>query len=87
MDYIYPDIAFCGGITATVKIASLASLYRIPVATHNVGGILLTMSSIHFGPVVKGGFAGKPELPGLGVDLDDAGVKQIQGAADSPDWV
>ena len=38
-------------------------------------------------PVVKGGFAGKPELPGLGVDLDDAGVKQIQSAADSPDWV
>jgi galactonate dehydratase len=113
VDFIYPDIAFCGGITAIVKIATMASLYRIPVATHNVGGILLTMSSIHFGlsihdfltsecrmdgrldilamaknpPVIRGGFTGKPELPGLGVDLDDAGVKQIQGAGDSPDWV
>lgn len=49
VDFIYPDIAFCGGLTGIVKIASLASLYRIPVATHNVGGILLTMASVHFG--------------------------------------
>jgi galactonate dehydratase len=113
VDFVYPDIAFCGGISAIVKIATLASLYRIPVATHNVGGILLTMSSIHFGlsihdfltsearmggrrdilimarnpPVIKGGFAGQPEQPGLGVDLDDAGVKQWQGPNDSADWV
>jgi galactonate dehydratase len=49
VDYIYPDIAFCGGITAFKKIASTAALFRIPVATHNVGGIHLTMSSIHAG--------------------------------------
>ena len=49
VDFIYPDIAFCGGITAIMKIANLAALYGIPVATHNVGGVLLTMSSIHFG--------------------------------------
>ncbi len=49
VDYIYPDIAFCGGITAFKKIASTAALFRIPVATHNVGGIHLTMSSIHVG--------------------------------------
>jgi len=113
VDFIYPDIAFCGGITSIVKIATLASLYRIPVATHNVGGILLTMSCIHFGlsihdfltsecrmggqrdilvmaknpPSIKGGFAGKPEQPGLGVELDDAGVKQWQRQSDPTDWV
>jgi galactonate dehydratase len=113
VDFIYPDIAFCGGITAIMKIANLAALYRIPVATHNVGGVLLTMSSIHFGlsihdfltsearmggrqdiltmaknpPVIKGGMAPKPEAPGLGVDLDDAGVKLWQREGDSPDWV
>jgi L-alanine-DL-glutamate epimerase-like enolase superfamily enzyme len=112
VDYIYPDIAFCGGITAILKIATLAATYRIPVATHNVGGILLTMSSIHFGlsimdfltsearmtpaatilpmaknpPVIKAGLATKPELPGLGVELDDAGVREWQGEGDSPDW-
>lgn len=49
VDFIYPDLAFCGGLTAAKKIAALASLYRIPVATHNVGGVLLTMASVHFG--------------------------------------
>ena len=49
VDYIYPDIAFCGGITAFMKIASMAALFRIPVATHNVGGIHLTMACIHVG--------------------------------------
>ncbi|HOL72185.1 MAG TPA: mandelate racemase/muconate lactonizing enzyme family protein [Bryobacteraceae bacterium] len=113
VDFIYPDIAFCGGITSIMKIASLAALYRIPVATHNVGGVLLTMASIHFGlsihdfltsegrlggrrdvlimaknpPVIKNGAAQKPEAPGLGVDLDDAGVKAWQREGDSPDWV
>ncbi|MCW5977966.1 MAG: mandelate racemase/muconate lactonizing enzyme family protein [Bryobacteraceae bacterium] len=113
VDFIYPDIAFCGGITAIMKIANLAALYRIPVATHNVGGILLTMSSIHFGlsihdfltsearmggrqdilvmarnpPAIKGGMATKPEAPGLGVDLDDAGVKQWQREGDWADWI
>jgi L-alanine-DL-glutamate epimerase-like enolase superfamily enzyme len=117
VDFIYPDIAFCGGITAAVKIATLAELYRIPVATHNVGGILLTMASIHFGlsihdfltsetrlgdrhndlfsvlnmannpPVIKDGQAEKPELPGLGVELNDNGVKKWQNPGDSPKWM
>ena len=113
VDFIYPDIAFCGGLTAALKIATLAEMYRIPVATHNVGGILLTMASIHFGvsifgfltsesrlsdrtsvlamakvpPVIKGGFAELPKGPGLGVELDDAGVKAWQSPGDSPDWM
>ncbi|MGH9629286.1 MAG: mandelate racemase/muconate lactonizing enzyme family protein [Bryobacteraceae bacterium] len=49
VDYIYPDIAFTGGLSSAMKIATIAHLNRIPVATHNVGGILLTMASIHFG--------------------------------------
>lgn len=113
VDFIYPDIAFCGGITSIMKIAAIAALFRIPVATHNVGGILLTMSSIHFGlsihdfltsearlgggggilvmaknpPVIKGGMTGLPEAPGLGVELDDAGVRKWQRGDDPPDWV
>jgi len=113
VDFIYPDIAFCGGLTGVMRIAHLASLYRIPVATHNVGGILLTMASIHFGlsihdflisetrlggqntifvmaknpPEVKGGWTGKPEGPGLGVELDDAGVRQWQAPGDPAEWL
>jgi L-alanine-DL-glutamate epimerase-like enolase superfamily enzyme len=112
VDFIYPDIAFCGGLTGIKKIATLAELFRIPVATHNVGGILLTMASIHFGfsvhdflitetrlgssesiltmaknpPEVKGGMVTQPQQPGLGVDLDDSGIKRFQADTDG-DWV
>ena len=41
----YPDIRTLG----FMKIAAMASVFRIPIATHNVGGIHLTMSCIHVG--------------------------------------
>jgi L-alanine-DL-glutamate epimerase-like enolase superfamily enzyme len=118
VDYIYPDIAFRGGITGVMKIANLAAIYRIPVATHNVGGIWLTMCCVYVGlsimdfltsegamggagggvlamakvpPEVKGGFAAKPEAPGLGVDLNEEVYKQRQGGRGGStvplDWV
>jgi len=116
VDYIYPDIAFCGGITAFMKIASIAALFRIPVATHDVGGIHLTMASIHVGlsimdfltsetamtgrdggvlalaknpPVVKGGFAMRPDAPGLSVDLNEEVFRQRQTGrgGEFQDWV
>ncbi|MCC7236326.1 MAG: mandelate racemase/muconate lactonizing enzyme family protein [Bryobacterales bacterium] len=49
LDFVYPDLAFCGGITGGRKIGALASLFRVPLATHNVGGVLLTMASVHLG--------------------------------------
>ena len=113
VDYIYPDLAFCGGITAGMKIATIAELYRIPIATHNVGGVLLTMASIHFGmsihdfltsetrlgstpnildmaknpPVIEQGNAICSDRPGLGVELNDEGVKQWQSREDSAEWM
>ncbi len=122
VDYIYPDIAFCGGISGFMKIANLAALFRIPVATHNVGGIWLTMSCIHAGlsvmdfltsegslggagggvlalaqkpPEIKGGFASRPEAPGLGVDLNEEAFRQRGagrggsrgGTPQSLDWI
>jgi galactonate dehydratase len=94
----------------------MASLFRIPVATHNVGGIHLTLSCIHVGlsimdfltsetamggpdggvlalaknpPVVKGGFAQRPEAPGLGVDLNEEIFRQRQSRRGSQfqDWI
>ena len=115
VDYIYPDIAFCGGITAFMKIAAIASVFRIPVATHNVGGIHLTMASIHVGlsimdfltsetamggrdggvlalaqnpPVVKGGYAVRPEAPGLSVELNEEVFRQRQTRGGQfQDWI
>ncbi len=48
VDIIHPDLAWCGGITGARKIADLASLYRIPVALHNLGGYALLMASVQY---------------------------------------
>lgn len=53
VDLIQPDLAFAGGLTGARKIADLAALYRIPIATHNVGSIILTMASAHFGAAIQ----------------------------------
>ena len=40
-----PDIVNSGGITGARMIADLAGRYRIPIALHNVSGLLLNMAS------------------------------------------
>lgn len=48
LDILHPDLAWCGGITGARKIADMASLYRIPIALHNLGGYPLLMASVHY---------------------------------------
>jgi L-alanine-DL-glutamate epimerase-like enolase superfamily enzyme len=49
VDVIQPDIVFAGGFTGCQKIADLASLYYIPLTTHNVGSLVHNIATIHFG--------------------------------------
>jgi L-alanine-DL-glutamate epimerase-like enolase superfamily enzyme len=51
-DIIHPDLAFCGGFTGAKKIADYAYNTRTPVALHNVGSIVLTYASAHFGSAI-----------------------------------
>jgi L-alanine-DL-glutamate epimerase-like enolase superfamily enzyme len=64
VDYLYPDIAFCGGLTSIKKIADIAELYRVPISTHNVGNIFLTMASIHFGLSIQDFYTSETALGG-----------------------
>jgi L-alanine-DL-glutamate epimerase-like enolase superfamily enzyme len=52
-DIIILDIAWCGGISEAKKIVDMADAYYIPFATHNYGGPVLWMSSIHLGTAAK----------------------------------
>jgi L-alanine-DL-glutamate epimerase-like enolase superfamily enzyme len=52
-DIIHPDLAFAGGFTGTKKIANYAYETRTPVALHNVGSIILTYASAHFGGAIQ----------------------------------
>jgi L-alanine-DL-glutamate epimerase-like enolase superfamily enzyme len=47
VDVIMPDIAKCGGLSESRKIANLAELYYIPFAPHNVASPIGTMASCH----------------------------------------
>jgi galactonate dehydratase len=55
-DILILDIAWCGGISEAKKIADMADAYYIPFATHNFGGCVLWMSSIHLGAAAKNCF-------------------------------
>ena len=61
-DYIHPDLAFAGGITGTRKIADYALLSRRPVALHNVGSLILTYASAHFGSSIHNFFRSESAL-------------------------
>ncbi|MCZ6676613.1 MAG: mandelate racemase/muconate lactonizing enzyme family protein [Candidatus Poribacteria bacterium] len=53
LDLIHPDLVFAGGLTGCRKIADLAELFYIPVATHNVGSLVQNMATAHFGASVR----------------------------------
>jgi L-alanine-DL-glutamate epimerase-like enolase superfamily enzyme len=44
---IMPDICWCGGISETKKIATMAETHYLPVAPHNCGGPILHVASLH----------------------------------------
>jgi L-alanine-DL-glutamate epimerase-like enolase superfamily enzyme len=50
---IHPDLAFVGGLTGGRKIADLAELFYIPIATHNVGSYVQLIATAHYGASVR----------------------------------
>jgi galactonate dehydratase len=44
---IMPDVAWCGGISETKKIATMAETYYLPIAPHNCGGPILHFATAH----------------------------------------
>ncbi|MFB9621319.1 galactonate dehydratase [Brooklawnia cerclae] len=47
IDVAQPDLCHAGGITETMKIASLADLYRVQMAPHNPAGPVSTAAAAH----------------------------------------
>jgi L-alanine-DL-glutamate epimerase-like enolase superfamily enzyme len=44
---IMPDVAWCGGISESKKIATMAETYYLPIAPHNCGGPVLHFATAH----------------------------------------
>lgn len=53
IDVIHLDLCWVGGISGGRKVADLADLYSVPVATHNVGTLVHNLACAHFGASVR----------------------------------
>ena len=62
VDIIHPDLSFAGGFTGTKKIADYAALFRMPVALHNVGSLVLTYANAHFGSSIQNFYRSESQL-------------------------
>jgi galactonate dehydratase len=62
VDIIHPDLAFAGGFTGTRKIADYAANFRMPVALHNVGSLVLTYANAHFGASIQNFYRSESQL-------------------------
>ena len=62
VDIIHPDLSFAGGFTGTKKIANYAYDYKMPVALHNVGSLVLTYANAHFGSSIQNFYRSESQL-------------------------
>jgi L-alanine-DL-glutamate epimerase-like enolase superfamily enzyme len=62
VDIIHPDLSFAGGFTGVKKIANYAYDYKIPVALHNVGSLILTCANAHFGSSIHNFYRSESQL-------------------------
>lgn len=47
-DIVMPDLLWAGGFSEGKKIATLASVHRLPIAPHNCGGAVAHVAAAHF---------------------------------------
>jgi L-alanine-DL-glutamate epimerase-like enolase superfamily enzyme len=66
VDAIHPDLAFVGGLTGGRKIADLAELYYIPVATHVAGSYVQMIANAHWGASVRNFVMAENQIPNVG---------------------
>jgi len=57
VDIVAPDVPKVGGMRESMKIATLAELFYIPVAMHNVSSPVGTMGSAHVGAAIPNSLA------------------------------
>lgn len=67
VDYLRPDICWCGGISEMRKIAAMAEMYYVNLVPHNTQGPLGTAASLHLSLAVPN--VALMELPSAGRDV------------------
>ncbi len=52
-DILHPDLRNTGGFLEGKRIADLADVFSLPMATHNTGGVVATMATAHWAGTVR----------------------------------
>jgi L-alanine-DL-glutamate epimerase-like enolase superfamily enzyme len=66
VDAIHPDLAFIGGFIGGRKIADLAEMFYIPIATHMAGSYVQLIATGHYGATVRNFVMTESRIPGRG---------------------
>ena len=83
---IHPDLAFVGGLTGGRKIADLAELFYIPLATHNVGSYVQLVANAHYGASVRNFVMSENRIPqgDLYAEMSEEGIQVKNGKMKVP---
>jgi L-alanine-DL-glutamate epimerase-like enolase superfamily enzyme len=52
-DILHPDLRNTGGLLETKRIADMAEVFGLPMATHNTGSIVNTMVTIQWASTIR----------------------------------
>ena len=82
VDIIHPDLSFAGGFTGVKKIANYAYDYRMPVALHNVGSLVLTYANAQFGSSIHNFYRSESQLgrPGHYIEGMTTHAPEVRGS-------
>ena len=52
-DILHPDLRNTGGFLETKRIADMAEVFSLPMATHNTGSVVATMATAHWASTIR----------------------------------
>jgi L-alanine-DL-glutamate epimerase-like enolase superfamily enzyme len=52
-DILHPDLRNTGGFLETKRIADMAEVFYLPMATHNTGSVVATMANAHWASTIR----------------------------------
>jgi len=74
-DILHPDLRNTGGFLETKRIADLAEVFFLPMATHNTGSLVHTIATAHWASTVRD-FLASETVVGHGGWMDDVVIHE-----------
>jgi L-alanine-DL-glutamate epimerase-like enolase superfamily enzyme len=85
-DILHPDLRNTGGFLEAKRIADLADVFSLPMATHNTGSVVATLATAHWASTVRN-FLASETVVGRGDWMDDIIVHEGRVVRDGFVWL